>query len=482
MDVSDEDEDLERAIALSLQDVSSTASSKEVISTANSKEVVTLNSDDETTDGEFDKRSRLEAKSHAPPTTSSMIGLDRKAMEQERLARKRKASISPPPIQKSQRLTGSSTKEQPPPPGTARASTPSNLEPDGNDGKAFTKSMTSGALQSLAFPEGIVRKTWAFGHPRTGNDIKIEEVLQRQDLEQAVLSSFQWDVEWLLSKLNTGRSKIMMVMQAKEESTKRQYERDTADMPNLRLCFPPMDGQVNCMHSKLMLLSYRTHLRIVVPTANLVPYDWGETGIMENSVFLIDLPRLTQPTSHDNIPRFGKSLTNFLEAMGMESSIVRSIYNFDFTATRDYAFVHTIGGARTGQRAWRKTGYPGLGRAIQKLKLDTKEDLKLDFVASSLGSFDYDFLSALYRAAQGDDGMTEFTSRYNVMSKKKAEAPNSDKPMQIEKLLSSGLSRTLGSTSPPTKPSPNRRVGLRMAVRSASSQGGTTTTTSLASC
>ena len=37
-----------------------------------------------------------------------------------------------------------------------------------------------------------------------------------------------------------------------------------------------------CMHSKLQLLKYKDHLRIVVPSANLVPYDWGETGVMEN--------------------------------------------------------------------------------------------------------------------------------------------------------------------------------------------------------
>jgi hypothetical protein len=36
------------------------------------------------------------------------------------------------------------------------------------------------------------------------------------------------------------------------------------------------------MHSKLMLLKYPKYLRIVVPTGNLVPYDWGETGVMEN--------------------------------------------------------------------------------------------------------------------------------------------------------------------------------------------------------
>ena len=48
-----------------------------------------------------------------------------------------------------------------------------------------------------------------------------------------------------------------------------------------------MEG-VNIMHSKLQLLSHSSHLRIVVPSANLVPYDWGEQGgIMENVSTLI---------------------------------------------------------------------------------------------------------------------------------------------------------------------------------------------------
>lgn len=51
---------------------------------------------------------------------------------------------------------------------------------------------------------------------------------------------------------------------------------------NFRFCFPSMEGQINCMHSKLQLLAHPTHLRIAVPSANLVPYDWGETGVMEN--------------------------------------------------------------------------------------------------------------------------------------------------------------------------------------------------------
>ena len=36
------------------------------------------------------------------------------------------------------------------------------------------------------------------------------------------------------------------------------------------------------MHSKLQLLKFPNYLRIVVPSGNMVPYDWGETGAMEN--------------------------------------------------------------------------------------------------------------------------------------------------------------------------------------------------------
>jgi hypothetical protein len=41
------------------------------------------------------------------------------------------------------------------------------------------------------------------------------------------------------------------------------------------------------MHSKLQLLAHPTHLRVVVPSANLVPYDWGETGVVENVCSLV---------------------------------------------------------------------------------------------------------------------------------------------------------------------------------------------------
>lgn len=58
--------------------------------------------------------------------------------------------------------------------------------------------------------------------------------------------------------------------------------RDNVPASVIRFCFPPMEHGASCMHSKLQLLKYPKYIRIVVPTGNLVAYDWGETGVMEN--------------------------------------------------------------------------------------------------------------------------------------------------------------------------------------------------------
>ena len=416
---SKEDEELKQAIALSLQHqstVPSSGSSNKMESTSKTaKQVIDLTSD------EYSVSITTRKLQCATPDVAiannglGMLGLDRKAMEVERLARKRKFSVSPP-SRLPQKLLKMDSQH------ASEVSRPNAAPPTRNvKSSPSTEQSQEFKHKSLKYAQGIVLKTWCYGFPRD-EDIKVEEVLERDDLTLAVLSSFQWDVEWILSKINTTSTKLVFVMQAKEESTKRQYEQETADMPNLRLCFPSMGGQVNCMHSKLMLLAHPTHLRIVVPTANLIPYDWGETGVMENMVFLIDLPRLKgrETTSANGMTFFGTELLHFLQAMGLQQEIIQSIYNFDFSSTKDFAFVHTIGGTHTGEgEPWRRTGYCGLGRAVKELGLSTDKDIYIDFVASSIGAVNLDFLAMLYLAAQGDDGLREYEWRTSTTAKLK---------------------------------------------------------------
>ena len=247
----------------------------------------------------------------APPSSSSVLGLDRKKMEEERLARlnKRKASevggddAAGPRLAQRPRVAPG-----PPSPapreqlGTAPTANPKTPAP------------SSAPKPALPYPYGAVKKTWAFGEPRPrrrqqqqqqqqqqggssdnhddnddGDDrITIEEVLQKRELELAVLSSYQWDEEWLLAKVDVARTRVVLVAFAADEAQRREMR---ANVPagRIRFCFPPMAQPpvvvAGAMHSKLLLLKYEAYVRVVVPTGNLMSFDWGETGTMENVRF-----------------------------------------------------------------------------------------------------------------------------------------------------------------------------------------------------
>jgi hypothetical protein len=125
---------------------------------------------------------------------------------------------------------------------------------------------------------------------------------------------------------------------------------------------------------------------------------------------------------------FEEDLVYFLRASTLDENIISRLDEFDFSQTSHIMLVHTIGGSHTGN-AWRRTGYCGLGRAVNALGLRTSKPINIDFVvssswaskiltlstnlaqASSVGSLTDEFLRSIYLASQGDDGITDFTLR-----------------------------------------------------------------------
>jgi hypothetical protein len=201
----DSDEDLKRAIAMSLEGAQHDAEVSDLQGPGSHSEPVEAPA----------------TASIAIPKPQGLVRIDRKQMEQERLARlaKRKAGSSPPtrPAPKASRmaepnrsLTGQ----------VLSLHTPSNSHAC-ND---FPASVSASKVQPTArplmqYPLGVVKKTYVAGKPRMGNDITIEEVFQRGDLNIAVLSSFLWDIEWLFSKFDTKKTRFILMMGAKEEAT-----------------------------------------------------------------------------------------------------------------------------------------------------------------------------------------------------------------------------------------------------------------------
>ena len=136
------------------------------------------------------------------------------------------------------------------------------------------------------------------------------------------------------------------------------------------------------------------------------------------SVFMIDLPRLPdeEKTPVKDLTPFGAELLYFLRRQGLDKDVRDGVLNFDFTATRNLMFVHTVGGSHFGEEAER-TGLPGLARAVRELRLETGKDLQIDFATSSIGNLKDAYLSSLHAAARGEDMIKRAES---VVSKKKS--------------------------------------------------------------
>lgn len=454
-----DDEDLKRAIAMSLASLPGKEYSNPTTATNNNTATSEV-------------KGVIDLTESPPPkiAPSFLGGLDRKAMEAERLARlsrKRERSISPPPLgsRKVQKVEESTVSL---PSGAVLKSFSTVVNQDQVKRKSeianaanqrlkvaapptsikqepsssfHVKEEKLSLLGSLKYPNGVVKKTWVFGFPRTGNDIKLEEVLEPQTLRTAVLSAFQWDVEWVLAKLRTpqngGSTKCVFIMQGETEELRQQMQQETESARGwLRLCFPPMYQPIHCMHSKLMLLFHADKLRIAIPTANLLNFDWGETGVKENSVFMIDLPRRPRAgkASGDKLTSFANELLYFLRRQKVDQDIRDGLLNFDFSATKNMMFVHTVGGSHYNEynEEADRTGLPGLARAVRELGQESLDNLQIDFAASSIGSLNDEQLKIIHAAARGEDMLARAEEQRGKTAAPKSKAeffkPSATKP------------------------------------------------------
>lgn len=186
--------------------------------------------------------------------------------------------------------------------------------------------------------------------------------------------------------------KSIYILHTADEANRASLRKDVEGSSLIRLVLPPTT-QRSVMHGKLMLLFHPTHLRIVLSTANLTPVDWGEDGgVMENSVFLIDLPLLAEDRhgrANKTLTPFASGLIYFVKAIGLFDDVIEEIRKFDFTRTEEMAFVYTIRGITKGAEAT-SNGLASLCRGVQQLKghIPRNEPLALSYATSSMGKLD----------------------------------------------------------------------------------------------
>lgn len=136
------------------------------------------------------------------------LQLDRKKMEEERLARQLKRSADDAQLEQHtlrRRLNPASSSLAPPTTTKTMLAKP-------------VSSLSTVHKPSLSFPRGAVKRTWVTGTAKEAVDISIEEVLDKDNLQMGVLSSFQWDEPWILSKVDLAKTRLILIAYAGSEA------------------------------------------------------------------------------------------------------------------------------------------------------------------------------------------------------------------------------------------------------------------------
>ncbi|KAJ7193807.1 phospholipase D/nuclease [Mycena pura] len=302
---SDQDADLARAIELSLNEENARRGRGKVQPKKKAppiREVVEISSDEEdvaiipapsTTRRSQSAVAPTQAQPPPPLAAAGPLSFlsDRAQLERERLARQKRLrgpSPSPPPASSGEDdEDGASSSE-----GSARkrARMDSGVAPK-----------NSADSRRRSFPEGaILRIDTQHATKAKSPCIRLSEVLgPREDIAFAILSAFVVDPAWLYSFFDP-ETPVVLVADPNMCGGGGQSDSDDDDRPRkptmknvfpnwIRVCPPLNQSGYGCMHMKYMLLFAKSGaLRIVVGSANLVPYDWRD---VENYVFILDIPR-----------------------------------------------------------------------------------------------------------------------------------------------------------------------------------------------
>ncbi|KAJ6575763.1 tyrosyl-DNA phosphodiesterase-domain-containing protein [Mycena vulgaris] len=457
---SDGDEDLARAIALSMQEAEG-AKPKMKKPAVPEPEVLVISSDEEEDVVEMPARAKLSARNPAPgpstsklkPTTKrevpvappsagagplSFLG-DRAQMERERVARqKRLRGPSPPPVS-----SGEGEGEE--------YESDASESGSGSQGSARKRARLEGKMSGMpsarTFPDGAVLRVETQHATTPGTPgIRLSELLgPREALAFAVLSAYVVDPAWIYSFFDPATPVVLVTdpatcgadVDAEDPTLKNMFPNWVRVCPPLHA--PPMRG---CMHMKYMLLFAKSStLRVVVSSANLVPHDWRD---VENYVFVLDVPRAAPGESTARLrgtekpgETFPAVLAGTLRATGVEEALAimrrqghstlplptllanthkkKSALEtgWDWRRVRA-ALVPSVPGRYEGWGAVCGTGQPRLMRAVQALGCSLEGGsskgkgkgkagecvLELDCLTSSIGTYTPPWL-AIFRLCAG---------------------------------------------------------------------------------
>ena len=330
-------------------------------------------------------------------------GQTRWEMEQERIARAAKRELENPSEQASGEASGGSGQASggwngvardaggvvvPPPAKRARVTTLADL---GNDdgpvpaprppvapamNNAARLGRHNGVMASPRFFDGAIRQTLKiYG----GDSMSFADILGPMDeMESAIVTSFSLEQPFLRRHFDNHREiKILVVVPSPNgppgvivplAGTSCSV---LSPRPGLTLTGLPMKGR-SIFHTKLLVLEYRSFLRIIITSANVMEQDYE---ILDNKFWIQDFPRLPASSPPAHSYRFSKPLLDHLVSFGVTPAWTSPIFDrFDFLKSDGPESARVVASQQGAWKGWQGIkmggGLDALARAVASCEFE----------------------------------------------------------------------------------------------------------------
>ncbi|KAF9217741.1 hypothetical protein BGZ59_000070 [Podila verticillata] len=246
-------------------------------------------------------------------------------------------------------------------------------------------------LYPIHYSEATFKNTYIKGGPKGSNTVRIDDLIDREYIQKAVLTAFQLDPVWLERYLPRTVPQCLVTHwdQKRGESPGFRTEGKVTEL------HPPLTGY-GSFHPKMMLLFYVNFCRVVVSSANLVSHDWEE---MVNTLYVQDFPMLPERVSDPNeLGSFGSTLYNFMKVMTLPDKILQVVRCVDFSSAK----VHLIPTVQGSFPVYADHTY-GIARFAKVMEdlNPSHQSWSMEYQTSSLGRLNLKFLTEFDRASRG---------------------------------------------------------------------------------
>ncbi|KAJ1960435.1 hypothetical protein IWQ62_004235 [Dispira parvispora] len=281
-----------------------------------------------------------------------------------------------------------------------------------------TSSSTHTSSTAMLYEKPIFRKNYLPGYPTT-NCVRLEDLIVKEGLQRAVLTSFVVEMDWLLDKLPEN---IPICLVKHWNANQNEQPGSCRYNDKILMVHPPFASHgYGCFHAKLSLLYYPTFIRVIISSANYISYDWE---VLENMVFCQDFPMkpttdLSSPSSPPPLPtpsnlrnqtqpavspprtQFGATLEKFLEHCHVPLQVRATLKQYDFSSATVH-IVMSVPGYHS-PKVWRNFGQASLANIIHQYvnSTGTRDPPFVEYVMSSIGRIFGSWLDKFYQATCG---------------------------------------------------------------------------------